>query len=57
MGKTKKQEADKKRRGRPPKRTVKPLSPPSTPDDLAIAVLTTTPKELKEWERKKTKKQ
>jgi len=57
MGKTKRQGAEKRRRGRPPKRTMKPLSPPGSPDELAIAVLTTTPKELKDWERRQTKRQ
>ena len=56
MGKTKRQGVEKRRRDRPPKRIMKPLSPSGTPDELAIAVLTTTPKELKEWERRQTKR-
>ena len=37
------------------KRRSKVMSPPGTPDELAVAVLTTTPKELKEWEHRQTK--
>lgn len=54
--KTRKEEVGKRRRGRPPKQATTPISPPGTPDELAIAVLTTTPSELKEWEARQRAK-
>lgn len=54
--KERKQEIEKRRRGRPSKRAKMPISIPTTPDDLAAAVLTTTPSELKEWETRKSEK-
>ncbi len=59
MGKKKsgKRDAKEVSKKRSRERSLRPLSPVGTPDELAIAVLTTTPKELKEWERTQSKKE
>lgn len=54
--KTEKKIKEARRKGRE-NRGTRSLSPPGTPDELAIAVLTTTPRELKDWERRQTKRQ
>lgn len=57
MGKSKTEKKIKEaRRKGNENRRKRSVSPPGTPDELAIAVLTTTPKELKDWRRRQTKR-
>ena len=55
--KTEKGEEPRRKRGRPSKSKYdEEIHIPATPDELAIAIMTTTPKELKEWEKRQGNK-